>query len=384
MNNLKLALGLAKRYRRCPPARIKNTIDHQTHFQKHLAICPFCQLDEPEDPADIEHLIEGLSHAVTPDEPASGLSDSSAGELRLIHPDCAQWRNGYYYNPPLILILESIQEIPGAVLAAQTYHDTTMAGPGDLILPAGQTNGLELFIEPWNIYTLSADYLGPIIGRVSGDTVEAVKRLDQNPEALPPWAIHPLPMLENDPRIYFRQLEVEVGYTFATSAANGLMSMHEAGAAALFNHPPDKLVSNIQHLDPRIDWYRTPESAGSAFLTLEFSPDKIRMAAADTEEIVCVANHIKLEQDRVVSVSPIYAQIKTDTKKNQSRTISGMIQSDAALAATELLAGWQAPSGKIHLPDRIEWEPGHHFFYLEFNHLPEDAGRLRMAIVQSS
>jgi len=33
MNNLKLALGLAKRFRRCPPAGIKNAIDHKTHYQ---------------------------------------------------------------------------------------------------------------------------------------------------------------------------------------------------------------------------------------------------------------------------------------------------------------------------------------------------------------
>ena len=382
MTNLKLALGLAKRYRRCPPAGIKNAPEHQKHYQKHLALCPYCQLDEPEDPTEIEHLIDRLSQAVGTDEPETDLSDLPPGELRLIHPACAQWRNDHYYNPPLILILERIEEIPGAVLAAQTYHDTTMAGPGDLILRADQTSGLDLFIEPWNIYTLSADHLGPLVGRVSDDIIGAVKRLDQNPDALPPWGIHPLPMLENDPRIYFRQMEVEVGYTFAVSAADGLMKMLEAGAEAFFDRPPDSIVSDIQRLDPTIGWPWAPESAGAAFLTLEFSPDQIRMAAADREEVVCVANHIKLEQDRIVSVSPVYAHVKTDTKNNDCRTISGMIKNDAVMAATELLAGWQDASGKIHLPDRIEWESGQNFFYLEFSRLPDAAGHLRMAIVQ--
>lgn len=382
MTNLKLALGLAKRFRRCPPAAIKNAPDHQIHYQKHLAICPYCQLDDTEEMADMEPLIERLSHAVPPDEPEIGRTDLSAGELRLINPACAQWRDEYYYNPPLILVLECIEEIPGAVLAAQTYHDTTMAGPGDLILSAEQTNGLDLFIEPWNVYTLSADYIGPLLGRVSSDIIETVRRLDRNPEAIPPWAIHPLPMLENDPRIYFRQLEAEVGYTFAAPAADNLMKIVETAAEALFRRPPDPVVSEIRRLDPAITWQQPPESAGAAFLSAQFGTDQLRMAAADTEAIVCAANYIELEQERVVSVSPVYAQIKTDTRKDHFRAISGMIQEDAALADTELLVGWQTPAGKIYLPERIEWHPEHHFFYVEFTQLPDDAGQLRMAVVR--
>ncbi len=218
MYSRKTALSKAKQYRTCPPSFIAENPGHQELMRQHRAVCPHCS----DRIAEYIKAWEMLAAAVP--EPEIGNKREIPkqehilkGQFRHIRSELGRWRGRYFYNPPLVLVLADAGNFSEHVPVVQTYHDIYLAGPGDLILSCEQTGTGELFAECGNVYTVKAGDLDMPQGHVSADILEAIKKLEQFPEAYPDWALHPKPLTADDARIAFRDIEAETACVFNTS-----------------------------------------------------------------------------------------------------------------------------------------------------------------------
>lgn len=210
MYSRKTALSRAKQYRTCPPSFIAEDPSHQENMRRHREICPYCSSRI----AETVKAWEVLTAALPKPEYRNIRKEILQGELRQIRSDLGRWRGRYFYNPPLVLVLTTARYLSEDISAVQTYHDVYLAGPGDLILSYEQTGTEELFAECRNIYRVKTDDLDSPQGFLRSDIVEAIKKLEQFPEAYPDWALHPKPLTADDARIAFREIEAETASVF--------------------------------------------------------------------------------------------------------------------------------------------------------------------------
>ncbi|MCP4106851.1 MAG: hypothetical protein GY749_15150 [Desulfobacteraceae bacterium] len=210
------AMSQARKYRTCPPPDIADNPINSRQLQQHVRICPYCSAQAMEDMGswnDLTVNIQGFFHVPEPQNNDKALK----GQLRYIRSDMGKWHEGFFYNPPLVLVLEDYDKTSDHIPAAQTYHDICLASPGDIILSNEQiTAHDEFFVECWNTYTVKNNDLGPVAGQVTPEITEAVRKLEKNSDAYPPWAVMPKPLTNHDIRIYFRELEAEVSRIFSS------------------------------------------------------------------------------------------------------------------------------------------------------------------------
>ncbi len=210
------AMSQAKKYRTCPPPNIADNPINSKQLQQHIRICPYCSSQAMEDLNswnDLAINIQKFFHLPEPRNHDKVLQ----GQLRYIRSDMGKWHEGFFYNPPLVLVLEDYDDCSGHIPAAQTYHDICLASPGDMILSNDQAMARdEFFVECWNTYTLKSNDLGPVTGQVSLEITEAVRKLEKDSKAYPGWAVMPKPLMDHDIRIHFRELEAEVSRIFSS------------------------------------------------------------------------------------------------------------------------------------------------------------------------
>jgi len=218
MYSRKTALSRAKQYRTCPPSFIADDPRHQENMRQHREICPYCSSRIAEDIKVWEILATVLPKPEYKSE-REIRKEILQGQLRYIRSDLGRWRGRYFYNTPLVLVLAAAGDVSEEVSVVQTYHDVYLAGPGDLILSDEQTGTGELFAECRNIYTVKASDLDMSQGQISSDIIEAIKSLQQFPEAYPDWALHPKPLTTDDARIAFREIEAETASVFKIQAS---------------------------------------------------------------------------------------------------------------------------------------------------------------------
>lgn len=273
MTSRTMALRMAKQYRNCPPAELWHDPQQRDQLAAHLRICPYC------DPALLDSAWEKLALALAPQRSSftpTHMESPLTGDLRPIRGEYARWRNALYYRPPLVLVIERLS-IADAVRVAQIYPDTLLAAPGDLVVSGRRAGGLpDFMIETWNEYTLRASQLGPKLATLSRTTLTAAKQLRQNPGLPPSWAPLPRPMTdENDPRRYFRELEVEVGYTFAAPAVAAMVEdLAGLSPPHLAFRTIGAAVAGIKQALPGVHWRRAPQSIQEALAC-------VRLPAAD-------------------------------------------------------------------------------------------------------
>ena len=249
MYTRKQALAIAKQFRTCPPPFIRDHPDFKTENENHLKICPFCAIGSPHGVQEWQELSESFKTQFMTDNEQG---DILPGQIRQVRPELGCWRDDFYYNPPLVLVLNDIDEMVQAVNVAQVWQDLALASPGDLIPPTDLITGFDnIFIETWNIYTLRKSDLGTCLGKVSSQVVDEALKMKKNPDYLPDLARRPLPLKNEDPRRYFHQVEMETGYTFAAMAADALMdNVIKTDVSAL---SVDTLVESIKRYIPTVD-----------------------------------------------------------------------------------------------------------------------------------
>lgn len=173
-------------------------------------------------------------------------------------------------NSPLVAVIENIttsSDSDGLYRCALIYQGggRVIAGPGDIAV-VSKDSGAELMIEAWNTFTLQEKDLGPATHfQLSQKTVEAVKIYaafqPQEDGVYPPldlpedcWKFSAMEF--EDPRLRFRETEVEVGFILGTRIFSLLDEMEarpvkrplylrlassQKWAPALSSHPRPKL-----------------------------------------------------------------------------------------------------------------------------------------------
>lgn len=383
MYSRKIALSLAKQYRTCPPKEIREKSSNLENLDRHLAVCPYCSGKNLKDPEPWENLSAKLREVYSAYYPDRKEEPVLAGQLRPIRPDQGRWRDGYFYNPPFVLVLTDADSVSDYIPVAQTYHDILLAGPGDLILTEEQVSIGPFFVEPWNTYTLKAATLGPPLGRVSHEITDVVKALENDPEAYPPWAMILRPFTEHDARIYFRELEVEVGYTFSIEAVEELVSMLESPGLELVYSSEGELRHSMREIVPGIRWPKQADTAEMILATARFPTAHLRLAANHTDQTKSTANLVGVEQGKIKRLEPVPMVIYGSGPDDSDHfTIDGrVLEIPAGLSGSQFVCFLLPKKGDPIVPEDCRWDENTGSFLACFEGVLKLEGELAAAVV---
>lgn len=385
MQNRRVLLAQAKQFRTCPPDEIKSDPRYKQQMKNHYKICPFCGYPDDED-LHWNRLMEKLKSILGTAEKSLPLNVVEPGQLRYVSPGSGLWRDALFYPPPLALIIKVESEISDEIWVAQTWFDTYMAGPGDLILSAGQTDFMDLFIQCWNIYTLKASNMGECLGKVDAEIVDDVLKMDINPEYLPEWAILPAPFAPDDPRHYFRKLEVEVGYTFSSMAVEALMNEYEntdesaaeVRVSNLAYGSPEDVKMAIIALEPATQWPIDQMTIEQVLVLAEY-----QRAASDDHDVFHI-NLFQVHNGVIKNFYPIPVETLVDLKTKDAVEFSGEISGVSGLcSSSSFFCFLLMPDKDAIKPLKIEWqvEEGHGFFHARFKRSNAEKGKLVAALM---
>ncbi|MEW6665739.1 MAG: hypothetical protein AB1512_11035 [Thermodesulfobacteriota bacterium] len=361
MESKKLSLSLAKQFRLCPPSRIAKDPTHAANVRKHRSLCPYCSDDTLEELASWDALANKLISFNDSERTAEEIEAVGQGSICPVTQDRGRWQEGYFYNPPAVLVLARTASISGDVLVAQTYHDTTLSGPGDLILEGERSPVGEIFFEAWNTYTLRSRDLGPAAGEVSEEVVEAVKSLQKDHSAYPTWAGRPEPMEEHDPRISFREMEVEVGYVFASEAVSGLLQKHARPSLRLIQGTLQETIEGIRRIDRGIQWSVSPQTIEQALATARFPPERYAMAAASEDREVLSANLVTIRAGKIQAIAPVDGEIFQRIEEPEGLVIGGRISTPQEVEILDILCFLQTSEGDFVSADGLDRDDQGHF-----------------------
>ncbi|RZB34195.1 MAG: hypothetical protein SRB2_03588 [Desulfobacteraceae bacterium Eth-SRB2] len=369
MHSRKLALAMAKQHRQCPPPDIIQDPLQQDQIKLHCSICPYCSTDLS---SDIPFW-DKFSQMIVKKYSKAGVTEPDIsirpGQFRRITYGLAGWKDGFYYSPPLILVLESNESRSNTALVAQTFHDIALAGPEDLILSAEQTGCGELFVQCWHIYTLKADDLEPPLGQINPDIFNGVKRMTKNHNDLPDWVLMPPPLTEQDPRKYFRELEVDTGYFFASQSVGRLIEDLEHHRIRMVYSSPDQV---IQAFNEKIDGIFCPvpvDTMEEALAALELPEEYYPLAAADKDKKTVAAKFVFIQNQKIMDLKGAEAEIYSVTPLSGRVAVSGKIHGlpENPDESTFLCSLFSEDYTKAFLAEKTEWDPEQGFFYAEFS-----------------
>ncbi len=367
MRSRKQALLMAKQYRQCPPPDVAEDPSYRDQIKKHLSICPYCSTDMDADTIQWA----GLSQKILDKFPASPkIKDVSPlpGQFRQIKSGLADFKDGLYYSPPLVLIVK-INEYPAeTVIVAQTFHDIALAGPKDLILTANQTKIGDLFVECYHIYTLKSEDLEPPVGQIDSKLMADIKQMIDNSGFLPDWAMLPTPLTEHDPRKYFREMEVETGYFFASKSVGFLMTALKEEIRLIYTSSHEVLQA-LKEKDSRIFCAVDMDTVANTLAVAEFPEEYYPIAALDSEKITAPVKYIFIRNGKIVDLKTSVAELYSITHVADSMEFSGKLSDlPENYAKSEFLSTlFTRDHRQAFLPDKIEWDEKHGFFYAGFS-----------------
>ncbi len=378
-DDLRTELAMAKQTRTCPPLRIMNDPAHREAVAAHKRICPACSGGRDAELADWGELAAGLAGAAAAGRASAEDPPPASGEIRPIRADLGRWKDGFYYTPPAVLLLEPIPGLEGAFRAAQIHFDPELAAPGDLVLEHERTGAGDLMVECWNTYPVTSDRLGPAIGNLAPETLAAVRGMVREPAALPSWAVQPRPMREHDPRVYFREIEVEVQYLFASAVVADLIGRLEARAVR------SSAAEVIDFLARRFGPERVPQGwTRPEEILAAFEPPLNELplaAAAPSAKRRITANRVRLAQGRVKEVRPIAAFIVQEGGTETGRFAAVEIAEPVAPDADSWLFCLLFRPGKsAEAAERIDWDPQARRFVADFAVPFDGPAELRVAL----
>jgi len=297
----------AWRLRCCPPETLLAS-PADSPLREHLALCPWCS-------ATIDLPLPLLP--ASPPPPVT--APPRPGQIRALHSRLAGWGpKSRYYNPPLVLILTRPDET--TVLVAQIYGDHALAGPGDVFFPP--TPGLQGFAEPWNCYTLGEGDLGLLLGEVEAAVVSTVLGEMEKTEA---------PLQPGSLLWFFRQMEVETGYYFASQANNRLMTAHESEPCSplLRYSDPQDLWQDLQNLSLSQAACPTPPLIIDLLAYATADDRLLPLAAASQKALQALL--FTVDQGRIISADAKPLTLSFQEYRQGILTVTGSV----ALANTE-------------------------------------------------
>jgi hypothetical protein len=385
MESRKRALMFAKRFRTCPPPAVARDPSQKALIDRHLSLCPYCAEEGAEKAEIWQRLAEGVRDILLSEAGAAPVDNPEPGDIRPIRAELGRWREDAFYNPPLVLVVETHAPISdvGLLRIAQTYHDLALAGPGDLVLQSDRSPIGEIFIEPWNTYSLRAADLGPVIGKVGPDVVDAVKALEADPDAYIEWAMHPRPMAPEDPRLYFREMEVEVGYVFASESVSAILEHLERPLLRLAYRAPEEAMKDIARQARDVHWPAAPKTIELVLATAQFPPERYAMAAAEAEQALLRANLVTVRAGRIVAVEPIDGEILQREAGPEGLAIGGRLFLPRDVEISGLLFFFRTREGQCIAPQCLDWD-ARGSFLATFEGLPMIEGEISLAAIQEA
>jgi hypothetical protein len=376
MIDLRPALALAKQYRTCPPLRVLEDPAAGAFAQEHLSVCPYCKAQRGAEKEWAE-LVESLQAQF----PAQMLAEEEVrpGQIRFVCPQMAVWRGGLFYNPPGVLVLEKTDGVPDGYRVAQIYHDVSLAAPGDLVVDDGRTGAGDLMVECWNTYSMKGSYLGPAVGRLSEEALAAVTQMEKDLQALPTWAVKPPPLEEHDVRLYLRELEVEVGFVFASAAAGEIMAEMERPRLAYAS--PDAMKQDLGRRFPGVSWPERFDTLEEGLAAASLPIERYALAAADEAYEELPVNLVLIQAGAVRDILPLHAEIVQHSPVADGLIIGGRIIGLPSEQGESRLMAFLVREGKTMLAAataKFEWGTGH--FTTRFKTGPDSRGLLKMAV----
>ena len=378
MNRRSHALALAKRFRTCPTPDITGLPETHPKMAAHRRCCPLCALQGSDDPWQaITRQICSLEA-----ERAKSVSRPVApGDLVAVKPQRGRWVGDLFYRPPLVVILADSSLIPGAVEVAQVYHDPLLAGPGDLIIEDPESPLGPFFVECWNAYTLGRQDLDVPVLRLPDDRLEAALAVGRDPSALPHWAPLPIPVTaQNDPRLAFRRMEVEVGLVFAAATAEGVVDRIDS--VGLESASVHEVREALRRLVPEVRWGAKPDNAEHALAVAELPSEFYPLAAAG-EGVALWGRRVELVKGRPARISPFTPRLDRVEALGENRIgISGRIAAEIRPGQrTKLLATLILPVQPSIWCDTVDWDPRGGHFYLEVPTADIGLARIELTLV---
>lgn len=339
--------------RACPPDPVLFGAKNN-HLERHIRSCYMCR----------QNLQLELQETWTWPDLGTASADKApaTGQIRRVSTRLAGWGpKNRYYNPPLLLILDVIDD--QAVQVAQMFPDEAFFTNDDIAMEGFG------FAQPWNTYTMAADDLEGVLQRVSSASVEQVLSKSEDFFEID----------ENSYLFLFRQLETEIGSFFSQLSLAGLLEVREdeeifAEAQNLVHLLRDSSVELDldQTQDPLLtlaltDFSNLPEAQIIRAGTPEPIPVSIKgasqkMAAADTETIP--ANLIVFDITGV-EIQPELITILAQNRENGQVYISGKIGPESA-PPREIYAWWKTGE-KAVAAERLEFSSDKTYFDIEFS-----------------
>lgn len=380
MYSRKIALAHARQIRRCPPYALLKSRHHSAELKLHLNICPHCREDL--ETASMEVLANKLAGPDMGMKTAAG-TEAAVGQLRYIQPEKSGWLDGYHYNPPMVVVLEIGNRISDDIRVAQVYDDIVLAAPGDLILDDDRSGAGDLFVECWNTYTLKSSHLGAGVGQVGPEVIEAIHWMAENAEETASWAPLPFPMTADDPRIHFRELEVETAFFFSAQAAGELMVELESSRLRLAYASPAELTRDIGEKVPDIRFPVQPNSFEEALTMPEFPEYLLPLAAADTMEKTITGKRVIFKDGLLAGFDPIEITVFNIHDLEDGKVgFSGCVPVTPDIRPVDLVFRFAASDGILVEPAaEPRWDPETGAFAVVFDTASRDRHKLRVAVL---
>lgn len=224
-DSLAPAFRSAWRKRYCPPHQLLNSGD-DPNIPTHLKVCEECR--------DLAHTLQKQPDFFVDFAPLERLAASAEenpspqpGEIWSLREGLECWLDeAHYANAPLVLVMERIADLPGAVQVVQICSDPDLRGPGDVLIV-----GEDTIAEAWNTYTLDIQAFKLCLGSVSPKELGQVQDMSRVSEGVLPGS-----MLDS-----FRQMEMNIGWHFHSQCLPWLIGRHEALATE-----PEEAVADDQ------------------------------------------------------------------------------------------------------------------------------------------
>lgn len=376
MKDLRPLLAFAKQYRMCPPPRVLDDAVHAADLKRHFSICPYCTPDGVEKRRLWFELLQGC-------RPDAGLGAKTAkdairpGQMRFIRRELGRWKDGFYFVPPGVLVLERLDDRQDAWRVAQIFPEVALAAPGDLALKGRRTGLGELMVECWNTYTMKGSHLGPVADRVSPKTLKAVLDVARDPKAgqgagLPEMAAH-------DVRLYFRELEVEVAFVFSAAAVAELMAELEKPGLKLVYDSAKQMKAAVTRDCSGIRFPEEAMTEAGLLAAAEFPPERYRRAAATGRETVPV-NIVIIRDGRVKEVRPVMAEIMLRQASGSRVSFGGRVEGVSGLQGLTWAHAVLRVAGKLPVETEIVWDKKDGQFLASFDGPDLGEGVLSLAV----
>ncbi|WP_045214245.1 hypothetical protein [Desulfonatronovibrio magnus] len=347
---------IALNIRTCPPDTIlfKETSENLT---RHIRSCYMCQMN-------LEIQVDKTWSWPEVYQKLECDSGPEPGQVRKIRPELAGWGpKDRYYNPPLVLILEVVDE--QAVRVAQIYPGEEFKTEDDTYL-----DGFG-YAQSWNIYTLAVHDLEGLLGTIDSQTVQ---RIIHNSEKY----FH----AEENSMIYlFRCMETEVGSFFSQQSISHLIQSleHEETeeSKSLRNLVLKAIQKNVKvpgiekSHDPLLEIARMEMSELKQAMPVKFGmPESVSEGFRNTQTLAMAASDKDSIQAKMIVLDETGTEFKdfqsglvtimsTDRGDDQLK-IFGKVDPDF-VQASEMFAWWDTLDGSFPA-DTVDLSEDHSLF----------------------